>query len=71
MSEKSEQYQFIKATVDCGELTWEYALEGRSPQRMIHDEDVDDWTDEDIVDLTVDMLSVDPTQRGIIEVIHE
>ena len=67
-----EQHEFIRAHVDCGDLRWESKLVG-NPRvaRMQHDEDVSDYTDQDIRDLTVQMLDVSDEQVGLIEVIYE
>ncbi len=47
-----ESYEYIKAIVDCGELRWEYCLKGsHQVSRMSHDEDVSDYSDEEIIRL--------------------
>lgn len=71
MSEQPERYKFITATVDCGTLIWTYKVESSHTYgRMGHDEDVSEWSDDDIIKLTMDMLSVDESQRSLIEVNH-
>lgn len=62
-----EKYEYIRANLDCGSLSWEYKVEGLPPSKMSHDEEIDDtWTDDDIIDLTMNMLDVDKDQRPII-----
>lgn len=49
----SERYDYIRAIVDCGNLCWEYKLKGNSVAgKMSHDEDVSDWSEDDIRKLT-------------------
>lgn len=55
----SERYNWVKVIVDCGSLRWEYQLEGSCViGRMSHDENVSDWTAEDIIDLTKNILNI-------------
>lgn len=66
---KEKKYEYVKARVDCGELCWEYKLIGSYiVGRMAHDEDVSDWSENQIVDVTCLMLDVDKDQRKIVEV---
>lgn len=72
MSVNEEQYEYVKATVTDGSLVWEYQVEGfPSPGSMSHDEDVSEWSDEDIIDITAMILDVEDEQRDIIELIRE
>jgi hypothetical protein len=65
-----EHYKFIKAIVDCGELSWEYQLnrKGAPVVRMDHDESVERWSDGDIIKLTKSMLSVDEDDPAKVKV---
>jgi hypothetical protein len=66
---EGEEYESITATVDCGELSWRYKVKGAQvPGRLAHDEDVTDWSDEDIVNLTMSMLEVPEHQRSLVKV---
>jgi hypothetical protein len=54
-----ERYEYIRAIIDCGSLRWEYKIKGRSVVgRMDHDEDVDNYSDEDIRQITRQVLNV-------------
>ena len=53
MAKKAEKddggYLWFKATVDCGELTFRYRLKDAVVDGgETHDEDVEDWSDDDI-----------------------
>lgn len=62
-----EIYEYIRATVDCGDLTIRYQVKGNpSPGRMDHDEDVSDFTDDEIKDLIVMLLDVPDKQKDLI-----
>ena len=63
-----DKYLFITAIVDCGSLHWEYQVEGLKEARVNHDEDVEDWSDDDIKDLTIRMLDVPADQQHLISV---
>lgn len=56
----NERYEWVKAIVCGDELRWEYKLEGSD---MIggqsHDEDVSDWTEEEIKKLTCMSLELE------------
>lgn len=66
-----ERYQYIKAIVDCGHLHWEYLLEGAEvPGAMSCDDDVEEWSEEDIIDVTMSMLAVPEDQRTMVQVIY-
>lgn len=71
MSEEKEVYEFVRANIAAGELVWDYKINTSETHGSegYDDEDVSDWTDEEIKDLTCSMLSVDAEQRDIIEVI--
>lgn len=63
-----DEYKYIRAIVDCGELRWEYKVTGCAMSgSQGFDEDVGDYTNDDIVDL-MSMLSVEESQREMIEV---
>ena len=64
-----QQYKTILATVTEGQLTWTYKLEGCQTSSMTYEEDVSDWTDNEIIGLTCNMLSVSKDQRSSIEVV--
>lgn len=53
-----ETYEYVVATVDCGELNWRYKLRGKPEGRMAHDEDVSEWSLTDIEHLTREMLDI-------------
>lgn len=56
---KPDHYEFITAIVDCDSLTWTYRLKGaRVDGGLAHDEDVSDFSKDDIVALTKQILSV-------------
>lgn len=64
-----ERYEYITAIVDCGNLSWKYKLEGATkPGGMSHDEDVETWSEKDIVDVTMGMLDIPEDQRDLIKV---
>lgn len=68
MAEK-ERYEFITAVVDCGGLRWKYRVDGAEVEgRQQHDEDVETWSDKDIIDVTMATLDVPEDQREIIKV---
>ncbi len=71
MAEEKEHYEYVRARICCGELSWEYQIKtpGAPQGRMSHDEDVSDYTDDDIKQLTRDMLDCPDDQE--IEVIWE
>jgi len=70
MSE-AEGYEYIKAIIDCGSLRWEYLIAGYDVKgRDAHDEDVSDWTEEEILTLTKNMLDVPEDQADRIEIIY-
>ena len=65
-----ERYEYVKATVCCGELTWKYKITGSDVLgSMGHDEDVSEWSDREIINLTAAMLDVPKDNREVIEVI--
>lgn len=62
-------YEYIRAIVDCGELRWEYKLKAFDVSgSMSHDEDVSEWSDEDIKTVTRMMLDVNDDDPVEIEV---
>jgi hypothetical protein len=56
-----EHYEFITAKVDCGQLTYEYRLNRKSApkQSIVHDEDVESWSADEIKDMVKQFLSVE------------
>jgi hypothetical protein len=66
---EKEKYEYIRAIVDCGELRWEYKMVGSEViGRMAHDEDVSQWSDEEIIDVTCAMLDVEDGERDKVSV---
>lgn len=64
-----DRYEHITAVVDCGSLHWEYKLVGAlTPGRMDHDEDVEEWDNEQIIDVTMTTLTVPEDQRALVSV---
>lgn len=64
-----EPKPFCRAIVDCGNLRWEYRHPGAKVEgRMSHDEDVSDFSQEDIIDLTRSMLGLAPEET--VEVVY-
>jgi len=64
-----ERYEYVKAIIDCGELSWEYRVDGAFVTGcMSHDESVADWSEREIIDLTCSILEVSEDQRELIEV---
>jgi hypothetical protein len=66
----SESYRFVRAIVDCGDLRWEYQIDvdGAPQGGMAHDEDVSDWTEDDIRSCTRSMLDCPDDQE--IEIVY-
>lgn len=69
-NEQTERYEYIKAIVDCdGELCWEWRLVGSSViGRLRHDENVAEWSDKEITNLTLQMLCVEQDDRSLVRV---
>lgn len=63
-----EDYVYIEAAFSGSDLHWRYQVAGMVESRLMHDEDVRDWSNKDIVDLTMRILDVPAHQRGIIQV---
>lgn len=68
-----EHYDFIRATVDCdGDMRMEYRLKNLTVVgNQSHDEDVSQWTDEEIRRCVRSLLSVDENDPVVVEVIHD
>jgi hypothetical protein len=65
-----ERYEYIIASVDCGTLRWKSKLEGANKAgSMTHNECVEDWSNRDIINVTMRMLDVPEDQRELIKVI--
>lgn len=64
-----ERYEYVKAIIDCDELSWEYRIVG-SPVtgKMEHDELVEGWSKREIIDLTRSMLDIPDDQRDVIHI---
>jgi hypothetical protein len=68
-AEDEERFEYVRAIVDCGTLRWEYKLiDSFHTGRMEHDEDVTEWTEQDIIDLTCRMLYVPDDNRDVVRV---
>ena len=66
---KEQGYEYVRAIRDAeGNLRWEYKMHGNIANRMAHDCDVSEWSDEDVVKLTCSMLDAKPEE---VEVQHE
>lgn len=71
-AEKKTGYEYVRAIRDAeGNLRWEYKLHGNISARMSHDDDVSEYSEQDIVRLTASMLSVEEHEIGVIEVSYE
>lgn len=57
MSAKSN-YESISITVEDGEMRYEYLPVGGKLQRMVHDEDVSDWTQAECITCVAGMLDL-------------
>ena len=69
MINETEKYEYIRALIDGEDLTMEHKTEGNPVKgRTDHDEDVSDWSEEDVRDLIVALLGVSEEQRGIIDI---
>ncbi len=67
----TEKYEYVKAIIDDeSELTWEYKIPKSTVlgRMSYEDECVEEYTDEQIKQLTADMLNCD---KDIVEVIYE
>lgn len=66
-----EHYEYIKATFDCGEISWEYKLNGSDiVGRGCDDQDPDDcmvYSDDDIKNLVRSHLCVEADDPVVIE----
>lgn len=64
-------YDWVKATVDCGDLRLTYHATGAKVDgRTDHDEDVSDWSDDDIRNVAAQLLDIPSDCAGSIEVVH-
>ena len=72
-TESSERYEYVRAIVGTdGELRWESKLVGNwRVACMDHDEDISDYTEDEIRDVTAAMFDVPADERDIIDVIYE
>ena len=66
-----EHYEFIKATFDCGQISWQYKLNGSEIiNRGSDDQDPDDcmdYSNDDIKDLVRSNLCVEDDDPVVIE----
>lgn len=67
MSQPEERYEYVKAIIDCGELRWEYKLPDGPVNTMTHDEDVSDYSEDDIKDITRSMLGLEDDEEITVE----
>lgn len=66
------QYEFIKAIVSGNSLRWEYKLAGnRVVGRQSHDEDVSNWSEREILDLTYQILDVSEPEKDVVQVQYD
>ena len=66
MKPMSERYEWIKAIVSCGELRLEYRLEGSlATGHWAHDEDVSEWTDDEIRRVAAGLISAEDQEKEI------
>lgn len=72
MSDKSEEYEYVTAIIGLdGDLRWEYKVKGAEVAgRMTSDldDDFSSWTDNEVVQHTMEMLDVPEHQRNIVKV---
>ena len=67
---KTDRYEYIKATVDGeGNLSMEYKLPGVKQGRQSHDEDVSEWTDDEIRICVRQIIGAEPDED--VEVAHD
>jgi len=60
---KDDGYEWFKACVDCGALTFRYRVRGSTRDgSQAHDEDVDGWSDADIRALAARIFDVQPSK---------
>lgn len=66
-----EFYDYVTATISCGQIYWRYQIHGLDVpgSQSFNDEDVSEWTDKDIVDLTCNMLDIPESEKHIIKVV--
>lgn len=62
-------YEYVRATVTDGSLRIEYKIPGLVAGRQSHDEDVSEWTDDEIRDLVGRLLDVRKGLADTIDVI--
>lgn len=68
----SEEYKYIRATVTDGQLHMDYLVEGAFVAGSdTHDEDVSDWTEEDIIECVMMTLGAEEKDRPKIEVHYD
>ena len=67
---ENERFEYVTAIRDAeGNLRWESKLEeSQAVSQMKHDDDVSNYSDEDVIDLTMGMLGVSEDQRSIIKI---
>ena len=68
MSE-SGPFEYVRAIIIGDELRWEYKINTSPVQgSMSHDDDISDYTDMDIIELTMSMVGVPEEQKDLIEI---
>lgn len=66
------QYEYVKAIVDCDLLTIEAKLRNNHHiSRVRHDEDVSDWGESDIVECVARLLDLDSAESKTITVEYD
>ena len=66
-----EEYDYIRAIVDDGELRMEYQVKGLEVAGSdCHEENVTGWSDDDIIECVAMTLGLGDADRKMIEVQH-
>lgn len=69
---KKSGYEWIKATITDGSVTFTYQVPDLStPGRMGHDENVSTWSDDDIRSLGCSLLDIDESCATEIEILWD
>lgn len=70
-ADEPDVYEWIKATITDGQVTFTYKVPGLPSGGQRHDEDVHTWTDEQIRKLGCDLLDISPNRADEIEVLWD
>lgn len=63
MGKKYAAYEWFKARVNDGVLSFRYRIKGgKVDGSERHDEDVSEWTEQEIKQLAVDLFEIDPAK---------